>query len=175
MGKLDDLSQPIRLVLSDVDGVLTDGGIFYDNQGIELKRFHVHDGMGIRLWERAGFEFGIVTARTSQAVKLRCSELGIAHVRQGVRNKLAMVEEIASGLSLEASQVCFIGDDLPDLAAVRWAGLGATVADGVPELRQAADYTTDAKGGQGAVRELIELLLKSTKRWDDLVASLEHS
>ena len=173
--KLDERCQAIRLVLSDVDGVLTDGGIWYDNQGIELKRFHVRDGLGIKLWQRSGFNFGVVTARNSQVVKLRCSELGINYVRQGVRDKLATVEELADSLSLQPEQVCFIGDDLPDLAPVRWSGLGVTVSDGAAELKQAADHVTTAAGGMGAVRELLEWILRSTGRWDDLAATYGHS
>lgn len=173
--KLDERCQAIRLVLSDVDGVLTDGGIWYDNQGIELKRFHVRDGLGIKLWQRAGFDFGVVTARNSQVVKLRCAELGISHVRQGVRDKLAAVEEIAASLSLTREQVCFIGDDLPDLAPVRWSGLGVSVSDGAPELIQAAAHVTTAAGGAGAVRELLEWILRSGGRWEDLVAGFGRS
>jgi len=167
--KLDARCRRVQLVLSDVDGVLTGGGIFYDSQGIELKRFHVRDGLGIRLWQRAGFTFGVITARTSQAVKLRCTELEIAHVRQGVQDKLAVAEEIARSLSLTADETCFIGDDLPDVAVIRWAGLGVAVADATSEAREAADHVTDAGGGQGAVRELLELILKSSQRWDDLI------
>ena len=167
--KLEGLCRPIQLVLSDVDGVLTDGGILYDNQGIEVKRFHVRDGLGIRLWQRAGFTFGVITARTSQVVKLRCAELDISHVRQGVADKLAMVEEISRKLSLTAEQTCFIGDDLPDVASIRWSGLGVAVADASDEAKSAADHVTSTPGGQGAVRELLETILKAGNRWDDLI------
>ena len=166
---LAEHSQAIELILSDVDGVLTDGSIIFDNEGIEIKRFHIHDGMGIKLWQRAGGKFGLVTGRSSHIVNVRASELGIALVRQGAEQKLAAVREIATELRLSAEQICYIGDDLPDLAAVRFAGLGVAVANACPELRKAADYTTSVPGGQGAVRETIELILKAQQRWDDIL------
>ncbi|MCA9179161.1 MAG: HAD hydrolase family protein [Planctomycetales bacterium] len=169
MAKVEDRCRQVQLVLSDVDGVLTDGGIYYDSQGLETKRFHVRDGLGIRLWQRTGFTFGVVTSRTSQAVKIRCAELQIAHVRQGVSEKLPVVEEIASSLSLSAEQVCYVGDDLPDLSAMRWAGLGVAVADAPREVRQAADFVTQTRGGRGAIREVLEMILRTTNRWDDLI------
>ena len=166
---LAERSQAIELILSDVDGVLTDGSIIFDNEGIETKRFHIHDGMGIKLWQRAGGKFGLVTGRSSHIVNVRATELGINLVRQGAEQKLAAVREIAAELRLSAEQICYIGDDLPDLAAVRFAGLGVAVADACPELRKAADYTTNLPGGRGAVRETIELILKSQQRWDDIL------
>lgn len=166
---LAERSQAIELILSDVDGVLTDGSIVFDNEGIEIKRFHIHDGMGIKLWQRAGGKFGLVTGRSSHIVNVRASELGIGLVRQGAEQKLTAVREIVAELRLSAEQVCYIGDDLPDLAAVRFAGLGIAVADACAELRKAADYTTILPGGHGAVRETIELVLKSQQRWDDIL------
>lgn len=166
---LAERSQAIELILSDVDGVLTDGSIVFDNEGIEIKRFHIRDGMGIKLWQRAGGKFGLVTGRSSHIVNVRAGELGIGLVRQGAEQKLAAVREIIAELRLSAEQVCYIGDDLPDLAAVRFAGLGVAVADACAELRKAADYTTTLPGGHGAVRETIELVLKSQQRWDDIL------
>jgi len=168
--KLAERAQPIELVLSDVDGVLTDGGIVFDNQGIEIKRFHIRDGLGIRLWQRAGHRFGLLTSRTSHVVQVRAAELGIDLVRQGFEEKLPVVTAILRELRLAPNQVCYIGDDLPDLPVVRYVGLGVAVADAADELRAAAHHTTTARGGQGAVRELIETLLKAQGRWDDLIA-----
>ena len=159
----------IRLILSDVDGVLTDGRLIYDNQGVEAKQFHIRDGQGIRLWQQNGFSFGIVTARSSQVVKLRAEELAIAIVRQGTKDKLAAVREIASELKLTLDQVCYVGDDLPDLAPIQSVGLGVAVADAAEEVRHAAAYVTSQPGGQGAVRELIELILKNTNRWETTI------
>ena len=164
-----DRCRPIELILSDVDGVLTDGGIWYDNQGVELKAFHIRDGLGIKLWQRAGFKFGLLTARTSHIVKLRALELGIDLVRQGFENKLPAAQDILRELQLEPDQVCYIGDDLTDLPVIRHVGLGVAVADAVSEVRSAATYITKAAGGRGAVRELIELVLKGKNRWEDVI------
>jgi YrbI family 3-deoxy-D-manno-octulosonate 8-phosphate phosphatase len=161
--------QAVELILSDVDGVLTDGSIIFDNDGIETKRFHIHDGLGVKLWQAAGGAFGMVTARNSHIVNLRAAELGVKIVRQGAENKLAAVRDIAAELRLGLEQIGYIGDDLPDLAAVQHVGLGVAVADACCELRAAAHYVTSAAGGRGAVRETIELVLKSQQRWDDLI------
>jgi len=166
---LDQRCQPIELILSDVDGVLTDGRIVMDNQGIETKRFHIRDGMGIRLWQKAGYHFGLITLRSSQAVKTRAAELGIEIVRQGARNKLATLREILDELDMESRQVCYVGDDLPDLAAIRAVGVGVAVADACKEVRRAADCVTAAAGGAGAVRETIEMILKAQRRWDEAI------
>ena len=167
--KLDARCNTIELILTDVDGVLTDGGVIFDNQGIEIKRFHARDGLGIKLWQRAGFPFGLITARTSHIVKLRAAELGIEHLRQGFEEKLPAAREIMQQLDIAAEQVCFIGDDLPDVAVMQAVGLGVAVADAVEEVKTAAGYVTKLNGGQGAVRETIELILKAKGRWDDLV------
>ena len=146
---LDERCRPIRLILSDVDGVLTDGGIVFDNQGIEIKRFHVRDGMGIRLWQKAGYRFGLITHRSSNIVKMRVAELGIEIIRQGIDNKLTAMRGILGELRLTPAQVCYIGDDLPDLPVVRAVGFGVAVADACAELRQAAHYVTDAARRSG--------------------------
>ena len=167
--KLDLRCEPIELILADVDGVLTGGGIVFDNQGIETKQFHIRDGMGIKLWQRTGFKFGLVTGRSSHIVQLRAAELGVEIVRQTAEDKLPATQEILQQLGLQPRQVCYIGDDLPDLPVVRSVGLGVAVADACPELRQAAHYVTSLPGGAGAVRETIEMILKSQRRWDDLI------
>lgn len=166
---LADKCTAIRLILSDVDGVLTDGRLVYDNAGVESKQFHIRDGQGIRLWQQAGLHFGIITARTSEIVKLRAEELGIAIVRQGAQDKLAAVRDIATEHGLSLSAVCYIGDDLPDLAPIQSVGLGVAVADAAEEVRQAATYVTSQPGGRGAVRELVELILKNTGRWETTI------
>ena len=167
--KLDTLCRDIELILSDVDGVLTDGGIFFDNQGIESKKFHVRDGLGINLWRKAGYQFGILTSRNSHIVKVRAAELGIGIVRQGSEDKLGKALEVIAECGLKPEQVCFIGDDLPDLPIMKRAGLGVAVADAPRELREAAHYTTRLAGGQGAVREVVELVLRHKQQWDDLI------
>ena len=168
-----DRCRRIQLILSDVDGVLTSGGIAFDNQGVELKQFHIRDGLGIRLWQRAGYKFGLITGRSSQIVKLRAAELGIEIVRQGFEQKWQATEEIVQSLGLALEQVCFIGDDLPDLPVIRRVGLGVAVADAAAEVRAAAHLVTVKPGGQGAVRELIETILKAQDRWEDVVDKYE--
>jgi 3-deoxy-D-manno-octulosonate 8-phosphate phosphatase (KDO 8-P phosphatase) len=170
---LDQRCRTIQLILSDVDGVLTDGGIVFDNQGIETKRFHVRDGMGIRLWQKAGYRFGLVTHRSSHIVKTRVAELGIEILRQGIDDKRAAVRDILGELRLAPAQTCYIGDDLPDLPVVRSVGLGVAVADACAELRHAAHHVTAAPGGAGAVRETVELILKAQQRWEDLVQAYQ--
>jgi 3-deoxy-D-manno-octulosonate 8-phosphate phosphatase (KDO 8-P phosphatase) len=166
---LNDLCHPIELILCDVDGVLTDGGVIFDNQGIETKRFHIRDGLGVKLWQRTGHRFGIITGRNSHIVRLRAAELGIEIVRQGVEDKLPAVRQIAADCGLQLEQICYIGDDLPDVSAVRSVGLGVAVADACEELRRSAHYVTEHRGGDGAVRETIEAILKAQERWETLI------
>ncbi len=164
--KLAEQCAQIRLILTDVDGVMTDGRVIFDNQGTEAKEFHIRDGLGIRLWQQSGGQFGIVTGRSSQIVKLRAAELDIEIVRQGVGDKLGVVKSIADELNLDLTQICYLGDDLPDWPVIKSVGLGVAVADAAEELRQDANYTTSVDGGHGALREVIELLLKNTNRWE---------
>ena len=168
---LDERCEPIELILSDVDGVLTDGTIELDNRGVETKRFSTRDGMGVRLWQKAGYRFGLITLRSSQIVQSRAGELGIEIVRQGAGDKLVALQEILKELDLSPQKTCYLGDDLPDLPVVRAVGLGVAVADACDELRDAADYVTTAGGGSGAVRETIELILKAQHRWDDVIGT----
>jgi YrbI family 3-deoxy-D-manno-octulosonate 8-phosphate phosphatase len=165
----DDRCQQIQCILSDVDGVLTDGGILFNNEGIETKSFHIRDGLGIKLWQRAGYQFGILTARTSHIVKVRSAELGIKIVRQGFEEKLPIAQQIMAELKVDPAQVCYIGDDLTDLPVMRHVGWSVAVADAVSEIRDHADQVTKAAGGCGAVRELIEYLLRTKGRWEDLI------
>jgi len=167
--KLDQRCQAVRLILSDVDGVLTDGGVILDNRGIETKTFHIRDGTGIKIWRRAGYRFGLVTGRNSHIVQLRAAELDVEIVRQGVDDKLRVVKQIIDELGLAPESACYIGDDLPDLPVIRSVGLGVAVADAAEEVRREAHYTTSVAGGKGAVREAIEMILKNQRRWDDLI------
>ncbi len=157
---IEERCRSISLLLSDVDGVLTDGMVVLDNQGIESKAFHIRDGLGIKLWQKAGYQFGMITLRSTQSMKVRAAELGIEIMRQGVPDKMTTVRQILSELRLDRQRVCYIGDDLPDLPVMRCVGLGAAVADAAEEVREAAHYTTRLCGGRGAVRELIEMILK---------------
>jgi YrbI family 3-deoxy-D-manno-octulosonate 8-phosphate phosphatase len=164
-----DRCKNIELIIADVDGVLTNGGIIFDNQGIEIKRFHSRDGFGIKLWRRAGFRFGIITARNSHIVKVRAAELGIDVLRQGFEDKLPAAREVISELNLAPEHVAYIGDDLPDLPVMRNVGLGISVADAVSEVRSGALYVTETAGGEGAVREAIEAILKAKGIWEDVI------
>ena len=167
---LEDRCKNVELMIADVDGVLTDGGIIFDNQGIEIKRFHSRDGYGIKLWRRCGLHFGIITARNSHIVKVRAAELGINVLRQGFEDKLPAAREIFAELRLAPAQVAYVGDDLPDLAVMRQVGLPIAVADAVEEVRAGAAYVSQTRVGYGAVREAIELVLKAKGVWDDIVA-----
>lgn len=167
--KIEERCKRIELILSDVDGVLTDGGITFNNQGVETKQFHIRDGMGIKLWQRAGFKFGVLSARTSHIVKVRAAELGVELVRQGFENKLPVGKKVLAELELQPEQVCHIGDDLTDLSLLQYVGLSVAVADAAEEVRAAAHYVTAVAGGRGAVREVIELVLKAKNRWEDLI------
>lgn len=166
---LDTKCHHIELILSDVDGVLTDGTLAFDNQGTEVKRFHIRDGLGVRLWQRAGYRFGLITGRNSQIVKMRAEELGMEIVRQGAERKLPVAKEVLDHLQLDMQQLCYLGDDLPDIPLIRAAGLGVAVSDAALEVRDSADYTTQLPGGRGAAREIVELILRNQHRWDDLV------
>jgi len=163
---LDDRLRAIRILLLDVDGVLTDGMVTWDNNGIEQKAFHIRDGLGIKLWARSGGLTGIVTGRSSHVVAVRAGELNIGIVRQGVGDKKAAVEAILQEQGLDWSEAAFVGDDLPDLACVMACGVGIAVADACRELREAADLVTVAGGGRGAVREVVERMLQARDVWE---------
>jgi 3-deoxy-D-manno-octulosonate 8-phosphate phosphatase (KDO 8-P phosphatase) len=167
--KLAERCAAIRLLLTDVDGVLTDGGVVLDNKGVESKCFNIRDGLAIRLWQQAGGRAGIVTGRSSQIVQLRAAELDMEVVRQGVKEKLPEVQEVAAALGLQPHEIAYIGDDLPDVPTIRYAGLGIAVADAPEEVRDAADYVTSVAGGCGAVREVVELVLKNSGKWESVI------
>ncbi|WP_058834087.1 KdsC family phosphatase [Luteimonas abyssi] len=155
----------IRLACFDVDGTLTDGRLIYDSAGGEAKAFHVHDGQGLVLLKRAGIEVALVTARTSQAVERRGAELGIT-VQTGIRDKLASVQALCEDLDIGLEAVAFMGDDLPDLAIMRVAGLAAAPANAHPWTARHAHWTARAAGGEGAARECCDLLLVAQNRVD---------
>jgi YrbI family 3-deoxy-D-manno-octulosonate 8-phosphate phosphatase len=166
---LATLCANIELILSDVDGVMTDGGIHVLDDGRQMVTFHIRDGMGVRLWREAGKRFGIVSGRKLEAIRQRAADLWLDIVHLGVDDKLPAIDAIAAELMISRQQVCYIGDDLLDLASIRAVGLGVAVADAVEDLRSAAKYTTSVRGGQAAVREVVELILKNTGRWEDVM------
>jgi 3-deoxy-D-manno-octulosonate 8-phosphate phosphatase (KDO 8-P phosphatase) len=149
----------IQLVVMDVDGVLTRGGLTYDSAGNECKTFNVKDGLGITLGIRSGLQFGIITARTSQMIERRVQDLGIQHVIQGMKTKLPGFEKLAADCGLSFSQMAFIGDDLPDIPPMQIVGLACCPADAAWNVQQIAHLKSEARGGDGAVRELLEFIL----------------
>ena len=162
---LRNKAKNISLLLLDVDGVLTDGRIIVDDRGIETKHFHVRDGQGIALLLSSGIEVGLITARSSRSVQHRAKELGIHLVRQRVREKIVAYNKIKHSYGLQDNQVAYMGDDIIDLPTLRQAGLALSVADGWYGLRSEVDYVTKAAGGQGAVREVAEMLLTAQGKW----------
>ena len=161
----------IKLLLMDCDGVLTDGRIWLFDDGEEQKGFHTRDGLGIDLLHRAGLRSGIISGRTSHAVETRARTLGMSFLVQGHEHKVHAFSDVLAQASVTNAEVAYIGDDLNDIPLIVQAGLGVAVADAALETREHAHYVTKALGGFGAVREVIELILKSQNRWDDLIKS----
>ncbi|HEY2157807.1 MAG TPA: HAD family hydrolase [Isosphaeraceae bacterium] len=160
----------ISLLLVDVDGVLTDGVIAIDDRGVETKHFHVRDGTALAIWRKLGRPAAILSGRKAEAVEHRARELGIAPVIQGVSDKGEPFRGLIRDLGIEAKQVCYVGDDLADLPVLLAAGLAACPSDAAPEVREAAHLVLETPGGRGAVREVVEVILKHQGLWDDLVA-----
>jgi len=158
----------IRLLLLDVDGVLTDGRIIIDDRGVETKNFHVRDGLGISLLGGCGIDVGFITGRRSNVVRQRAKDLKVSLVFQGVQDKLRIYEQVKRKMRLTDTQIAYVGDDVIDLPVLRRVGLAVMVSDGSEELKRYADYVTRAQGGMGAVREVAELLLKAQKKWAGL-------
>jgi 3-deoxy-D-manno-octulosonate 8-phosphate phosphatase (KDO 8-P phosphatase) len=159
----------IRLLVTDVDGVWTDGTITYFGGAAEIKAFNVRDGLGVKLAQQAGIAVAVVTSRQSPALERRCRELGIADVVQGAADKLVETAKLAKSHNLTLENVCYIGDDLPDLASIAAAAIGVAPADAAPEVRAAADWVLDSRGGAGAIRELVERLLRDRGEWERIV------
>ena len=160
----------IKLLLMDCDGVLTDGRIWLFDNGEEQKGFHTRDGLGIELWHRAGFKSGIISGRTSNAVTRRAQGLGMSFVVQGVKEKVQAFDDTVAQAGVTNDEVAFIGDDLNDIPLMLRSGFGVAVADAAVEAREYAHYVTKVAGGEGAVREVIELILKAQGHWADLTA-----
>lgn len=169
--ELRRLAATIQLIILDVDGVLTDGGLFYGPDGEAMKRFDVKDGHGIVMARLAGLPAAILTARTSSIVEVRGKELGFKAVYQGRRQKGPALLELCRELSVDPAACAYMGDDTNDLHPMSLVGLPACPADAVPEVRAVAHYIAQNRGGHGAVRELVELCLRASNRWD---AALSH-
>jgi 3-deoxy-D-manno-octulosonate 8-phosphate phosphatase (KDO 8-P phosphatase) len=159
----------IQLLILDVDGVLTDGGIIRDDNGQQIKRFHVRDGAGIVLWRRLNKDVAIITGKESQVVLHRADELGIENVYQNIGNKLDAYDQLKEELGVKDSEIAYIGDDLPDLPVMRRVAVPIAVADAVEEVRAVAKYVTKFPGGYGAVRDAIEFLCKEMGIWQQVL------
>jgi 3-deoxy-D-manno-octulosonate 8-phosphate phosphatase (KDO 8-P phosphatase) len=159
----------IRLLILDVDGVLTDGRLYFDAKGEALKVFHVRDGHGIKMCQKAGIEVAFLSGRRSDATYHRARELGISRFHEGLRDKVPVLEDIMAALELQLPEVAAMGDELVDLPLLTRVGLGVAVADAVPEVLAAAHWVTNLPGGKGAVREVCDLLLKAQGRWEGMV------
>ena len=159
----------IRLIVSDVDGVWTDGRVIYAGDRTELKEFHVRDGLAAKLAQRAGIVVALLTSRSSQALERRAKELGILELHQGATNKLEATERLAQRLGIPFPQILYAGDDLPDLGPMSRAGISAAPSDAAPEVRGVATWKLDTAGGAGAFREIVERLLRERGEWENLI------
>lgn len=162
-------AQLIKLVAFDIDGIMTDGRLYFTSLGDEIKAFNVKDGLGLNLLRKSGVEVAIITGRTSELVNRRARDLKIDKLIQGREDKKIALLELMEKENLSAEQIAYMGDDLPDLPAIRHAGLGITVADALPIVKQHADLITEAKGGDGAVREFCDWLLQAQGNLDKVL------
>jgi len=169
MHDITDKLKHIKLLLLDVDGVLTDGTIIYNDQKVETKSFNVKDGLGIKLLMNAGIQVCIVTGRGSEALRHRCRDMGVAHAFENVKDKAEIFSHIVKLTGVSRENTAFVGDDLPDLPLMKKVAISFTVADAHETLRERADVVTMAKGGRGAVREICEILLKAGGHWGKAV------
>ncbi len=158
---VSNLLREIRLFATDVDGVLTDGGMYYSESGDEWKKFNTRDGMGIKLLQKAGLITAIVTQERTRLVARRAEKLAIPEVHQGVLDKLSVIRDMAIRHGISLKHVAYIGDDVNDIEALKAVGLSASPADGLPQVLEVVDYVCRQKGGEGAVRELAEMILLS--------------
>jgi 3-deoxy-D-manno-octulosonate 8-phosphate phosphatase (KDO 8-P phosphatase) len=159
----------IKLLVLDVDGVMTDGTITINADGSESKSFNTLDGHGIKMWQRAGLKVAILSGRTSEPTQRRAEQLQIEYVFQECHDKLPVFKKLLEQLSLEPREAAFIGDDVTDLPVLRYTGFAATVVNAVDVVKQNADYVTTIPGGKGAVREVIEHILKGSGKWQELM------
>ncbi len=163
----------IKLILLDVDGVLTDGAVVIYGDGSETKRFHIRDGIALVWAQRAGITVGLLSARHSATTAQRAAQLGITLVHQGVSSKIDTYDQIVGDMVLNDQQVAYMGDDIVDLAVLKRAGLSAAPANAVPEVQARVDFISTQPGGEGAVREMVEMILRAQNQWDTLVAAYE--
>lgn len=167
-----DKANDVKLVILDVDGVMTDGRIIIDDNGVESRNFDIKDGFGVVALQMLGIEVAIITSKKSATVAKRAQELKIKRYYEGVKRKTEPYEEILNDMKITDAQVCYIGDDLMDLSIMKRVGFPVAVADAVEEVKQAAAYVTNARGGYGAVRETAELVLKRQGKWETVLSKI---
>jgi 3-deoxy-D-manno-octulosonate 8-phosphate phosphatase (KDO 8-P phosphatase) len=172
-GDLLEKIKSVAVLILDVDGVLTDGGIIVDDDGRETKRFDVRDGHGLKMLMMYDIEVILLTGRTSRVVEHRASDLGIKEVYQGVWNKLEVFEEILKKRKISSASTAFIGDDVVDVSVLRRVGFSATVADAAEDVKKVVDYVSEKPGGRGAVREICEIILNAKGKWPEAAARYE--
>src|SRR3990167_5433217 len=165
-------AKDIKLVILDVDGVMTDGRIVIDDNGVESRNFDIKDGMGVVVMMMSGVEVAIITSKKSVAVRHRAEELKIKRFHEGIKKKTEPYEEMLKEMGITDAQVAYVGDDLVDLSMMKRVGFPVAVADAVDEVREAAVYITNARGGYGAVREVAELILKTQGKWDKILSKI---
>jgi 3-deoxy-D-manno-octulosonate 8-phosphate phosphatase (KDO 8-P phosphatase) len=163
-------ARAVRLMAFDVDGVLTDGRLYFGATGEETKAFHTRDGHGMKLLQATGVQLAIITGRSARAVELRAQNLGITRVRQGIEDKRSALAELAGSLGIDLAQCGYMGDDVVDLPVLRACGFSASVPDGHPLVRSTVDYVSGAPAGAGAVREVCEFILRAQGRLDEAMA-----
>jgi len=170
MIQVGERAKNIKLIVFDVDGVMTDGSLYLCDDGQEYKAFNSHDGLGMKMLKASGVEMAIITGRTSNVVVKRAENTGVAHFYQGVEDKLEALEHLAQKLGLELSQCAFMGDDVLDLPPMRSSGLSLTVPAAPPLVKQHAHYVTTREGGRGAIREVVELIMQAQGTYDAQMA-----
>jgi len=168
--KIEQRASAIRMLVFDVDGVLTDGSLFYDNQGQEFKAFNSRDGHGIKMLRASGIDTGIITGRTSQIVLHRARNLGISHIYQGIEDKLTALHDLLQTSNLSIEQIAYMGDDVVDLPVLNRCGLAITVPDAPDEVKQRCHVITRAAAGRGAAREACELIMRAQGTWAAQIA-----
>lgn len=168
--EIEERAKRIKLLLMDCDGVMTDGRLWLTSGGDEQKAFHVRDGLGIARFHLAGLKTGIISGRASSVVQRRAEELGMTYLHQHAKDKVLALEEIISAAGVSVDDCSFIGDDLADISVMRRVGFAVAVANAAEDTKAAAHYVTKLEGGQGAVREVIELILRAQRRWEELIA-----
>jgi len=170
MQEIMERAKKIKVLVMDVDGIMTDGGLGLGDDGLEFKTFHSHDGLGMKMLRKTGVRMAIVTGRTSQVVLKRAENTGIKHIHQGAEDKLEAFNALLKEMEVNADECVFMGDDVIDIPPIRRAGLGITVPHGMPLVKEYAHYITTLQAGRGAIREVCEIIMKAQGTFDGQMA-----